>query len=142
MKDSRYIVVLVSLIVLLMSITWTVDARADVGDRKTEFSINQPVRVPGNVVLSPGKYVIKVMDLRAPSLVTIMDNNETKLYTTFFAIPQILSHPAEEVHLLLGESPEGTPEQLKAWFYPGLNTAFEFPTISPRSIQQASFNSN
>jgi hypothetical protein len=47
----------------------------------------------------------------------------------------------DEVRLLLGESPEGTPEQLKAWFYPGLNTAFEFPMVSLEPFQRAS-NSN
>jgi hypothetical protein len=138
MKNSRFIVVFVSFIVLLMSITWTDDARADVWDRKTEFSINQPLRVPGNVVLPPGEYIIKVLDPTAPRLVTIMDKNEAKTYTTFFATAQELRKPVDEVRLLLGESPEGTPEQLKAWFYPGVNTAFEFPMISPKPFQQAS----
>jgi hypothetical protein len=85
MKNSRHIVALVSLFVLLMSITWTNDARADVWDRKTEFSINQPLRVPGNVVLPPGEYIIKVLDPTAPRLVTITDKNEATTYTTFFA---------------------------------------------------------
>jgi len=141
MKNSRYLVVLVSLFVLLISITWPEIARANVSDRRTEFSINLPVRVPGNVVLPPGKYVIKVMNPMAAGLVTIMDQNETKLYTAFFATAQQLSKPAHEVRLLLGESPEGTPDQLKAWFYPGLNTALEFPMLSPKPVQQAS-NSN
>jgi hypothetical protein len=141
MKNSRYIAVLVSLFVLLISITWTDDARANVSDRKTEFSINVPVRVPGNVVLPRGKYVIKVIDPTVPGLVAIMDKNEMKLYTTFFAFPQQLRKPVEEARLMLGESPEGTPETLKAWFYPGINTALEFPPISSRPVQQAS-NSN
>ena len=138
MKNSRYIVVLVSLFVLLISVTWPDSARADAADRRTEFSINLPVRAPGNVVLPPGQYVIKVMDRVAPGVVAIMDRNETKLYTTFFATAQELRQPVDEVRLLLGESPEGTPDQLKAWFYPGLNTALEFPTILPSPVQQAS----
>ena len=141
MKNSRHIVALVSLFVLLISITWTDDARANVSDRKTEFSIDVPVRVPGNVVLPPGEYIIKVLDPTAPRLVTITDKNEGKTYTTFFATAQELRKPVDEVRLLLGESPEGTPEQLKAWFYPGLNTVFEFPMISPKPFQRAS-NSN
>ena len=141
MKTPRSIVAIVSLFVLLMSITWTDDARANVSDRKTKFSVNQPVRVPGNVVLPPGEYIIRVMDATAPRLVTIMDKNEGTTYTTFFATAQELSKPTDEVRLLLGESPEGTPEQLKAWFYPGVNTALEFPMISPKAFQQAS-NSN
>jgi len=90
------------------------------------------------VVLPPGKYVIKVMNPMAPGLVTIMDAKETKLYTAFFATSQELTKPAEEVRLLLGESPEETPEQLKAWFYPGLNTALEFPMLLPKLLRQAS----
>jgi len=130
MKTPRYIVALVSLFVLLISITWTDDARANVSDRKTEFSINQPLRVPGNVVLPPGEYIIKVLDPTAPRLVTIVDKNEGKTYTRFFARAQELRKPAADVRLLIGESPDGTPEQLKAWFYPGVDNAFEFPMIS------------
>ena len=56
MKNSRHIIAFVSLLVLLISITWTQDARADESNRKTFFTINQPVRVPGNIILPPGKY--------------------------------------------------------------------------------------
>jgi hypothetical protein len=44
MKNSRYIVALVSLFVLLISITWPDTARANALDSRTEFSINLPVR--------------------------------------------------------------------------------------------------
>jgi len=60
MKISRNILPLVSLLVLLISITWTQDARADEFARKTYFSINQPVRIPGNIILPAGKYVMKL----------------------------------------------------------------------------------
>ena len=67
------------------------------------------------------------------------DANETKIYTTFFAVPEELLNPAEEARLVLAESPKGSPEQLKAWYYPGLKTGFEF--VSPKPVQQA-LNSN
>ena len=102
MKNSRYTVALVSLFVLLMSITWTDEARANVSDRKTEFSINLPVRAPGNVVLPPGSYTIKVMDYIVPGLVTIMDKHEMKVYTTFFATAQELRKPVESVRVIFG----------------------------------------
>ena len=139
MKNSRYITAFVSLLVLLISITWTQDARADEYDRKTVFTINQPVRIPGNIILPPGKYVVKLMDSTMRDVVRIMDANETKVYTTFFAVPEELLNPPEEVRLVLGESAKGSPEQLKAWYYPGLKTGFEF--VSPKPVQQAS-NSN
>ena len=139
MKNSRCITAFVSLLVLLISITWTQDARADEYDRKTVFTINQPVRIPGNIILPPGKYVVKLMDSTMRDVVRIMDANETKVYTTFFAVPEELLNPPEEVRLVLGESAKGSPEQLKAWYYPGLKTGFEF--VSPKPVQQAS-NSN
>ena len=139
MKNSRHIIAFVSLLVLLISITWTQDARADEYDRKTVFTINQPVRIPGNIILPPGKYVVKLMDYTMRDVVRIMDANETKFYTTFFAVPEELLNPPEEVRLVLGESAKGSPEQLKAWYYPGLKTGFEF--VSPKPVQQAS-NSN
>jgi hypothetical protein len=141
MKTSRYVIAFVSLLVLLISITWTQDARADEFDRKTSFTINQPVRAPGNIILPAGKYVMKLMDSTTRNVVRIMDANETKVYTTFFAIPEELPNPAEEARLLLGESPKGSPEQLKAWYYPGLTTGFEFPMVSQKPVQQTA-NSN
>ena len=141
MKNSRYIFAFVSLLVLLMSITWTQDARADESNRKTVFAINQPVRVPGNVVLPAGKYVMKLMDSTMRNVVMITNANETKIYTTFFAFPDTLVNPVEEARLVLAESPKGSPEQLKAWQYPGLTTGFEFPTSLPKSVQRGS-NSN
>ena len=141
MKNSRYITAFVSLLVLLISITWTQDARAFESNRKTFFTINQPVRIPGNIILPPGKYVMKLMDSTMRGVVRIMDANETKVYTTFFAVPEELLNPAEEARLVLAESPKGSPQQLKGWYYPGLTTGFEFPMVSPKPVQQAS-NSN
>src|SRR5207237_180820 len=135
MRSSRYIIAFVSLLVLLISITWTQDARADESNRQTFFTINQPVRAPGNIILPPGKYVMKLMDSTMRDVVTIMDANETKIYTTFFAVPEELLNPAEEARLVLAESPKGSPEQLKAWHYPGLTTGFEFPTLSRKPIR-------
>ena len=54
-------------------------------------------------------------------------------------LTEALLNPPEEVRLVLGESAKGSPEQLKAWYYPGLKTGFEF--VSPKPVQQA-LNSN
>src|SRR5690242_19108439 len=97
MKNTRYISRLVSLLVLLISITWTSDAKADESNRKTVFTMNQPVRVPGNLILPAGTYVMKLADTQARNVVTIMDATETKVYTTFFAFPEELVTPPEQV---------------------------------------------
>jgi hypothetical protein len=138
MKNHRQIIAFVSLLVLLISITWTDDARAGEFDRRTVFTVNQPLRVPGNIILPPGKYVMKLMDGPIRDVVSITDAHEKKVYTTFFAVPQELPERADAARIVLGESPRGAPEQVKAWYYPGLKTGLEFPTVPLRPIQQAS----
>ena len=114
-------------------------ARADELNLKTTFTIDQPVRIPGNVVLPPGTYVMKrVHPEREPHLVRITDATETKVYATVFGIPRELRTPSETPKLIFGESPAGTSQPLTAWFYPGRVTGLEFP----ETISKNEFNSS
>src|SRR5262245_63347137 len=56
-------------------------AMADDWDLKTTFSINQPILIPGHVVLPTGSYVIKRLNTTAP-FVQILNESETKVYDT------------------------------------------------------------
>ena len=98
---------------------------ADDWDKKTEFTINQPVSIPGHVVLSAGSYVIKRLNA-VNSVVQILDKSETKVYVTLFAVPDFVMNPPDKPMFTFQEMPEGTPVALKSWYYPGSNTAYEF----------------
>ncbi|HYR45062.1 MAG TPA: hypothetical protein VER98_18670 [Terriglobia bacterium] len=94
-------------------------------DKKTEFTINQPVSIPGHVVLSAGTYVIKRLDA-VNSVVRILDKTETKVYATLFTIPDIVMNPPDKPMFTFQEMPEGALPALKSWYYPGSDTAYEF----------------
>ena len=62
------------------------NAMADDWDQKTLFTINQPVSVPGHVVLPAGTYVIKRVNAMTP-VVQVLNKSETKVYATVFPCP-------------------------------------------------------
>jgi|SRR5262249_38302468 len=99
---------------------------ADDWDQKTHFSINQPVSIPGHVVLPAGSYVIKRLDTSSP-VVQILNDSETKVYATLLPIPDYVMNPADKPTFTFQEMPEGPPA-LKSWFYPGHTTGYEFIT--------------
>ena len=100
-------------------------ARADDWDQKTRFTINQPISIPGHVVLPAGNYVIKRMNTVNP-VVQILDASETKVYTTVLPTLDTVTDPHDKPMLTFEEMPEGTPVALKSWYYPGRLTAYEF----------------
>ena len=113
-------------------------ARADELNLKTIFTVNQPVRIPGNVVLPPGTYVMKRAEPTwDPRLVRITDITETKIYATVFGIPRELRAPSEKAQILLGERPVGTTQPMEAWFYPGRTIGLEFPETTSNEFKSA-----
>src|SRR5215510_2261400 len=98
-------------------------AKADDLDLKTVFSINQPVVVPGHVVLPAGSYVIKRLNTIGP-VVQILNESETKVFATLLPVQDAV-RPSDKATLGLEESSEGLMA-LKTWYYPGRDTAYEF----------------
>lgn len=101
-------------------------AKADDWDQKTIFTFSEPVEIPGQV-LTAGAYVFKLAD--SPSnrnIVQVFDKNETHLFGTFFAIPDYRPHTPDRPIITFDERPSGTPEAVRAWYYPGNNYGHEF----------------
>lgn len=117
-------------------------ARADLWNKKTVVTFNQPVQVPG-AVLQPGIYVFKLMD--SPSnrnIVQVLDRDERHLYATILAIPNYRGQPADKTVMTLEERPIGSPEAIKEWFYPGDNYGQEFVYRGSRGMELAQATTN
>jgi hypothetical protein len=102
------------------------NARADVWNKKTILTVNEPIQVPGKV-LEPGKYVMKLMD--SPSnrhIVQVFNEDETHLLTTVLALPNYRLQPTGETKFTFWETVSGEPKPLRSWFYPGDNFGQEF----------------
>ena len=100
--------------------------KADEWDKKTNITINQPIKVQ-DTVLPAGSYVIKLFD--SPSdryIVQIFNAEENHLIKTVFAVPVLKSHAPDSSEFKFYESESGQPAALHTWFYPGESTGYEF----------------
>ncbi len=102
------------------------NAKADTWNKATKITFSQPVEV-SNMVLPAGTYWFQLMD--SPSnrnIVQIWNEDRTRLINTILAIPNYRLQPSGDTVVKFAERPSGTPEAVKAWFYPGDNFGQEF----------------
>jgi hypothetical protein len=112
-------------------------AAADDFDQKTVFTFSGPVEIPGQV-LSAGTYVFKLADSSSDrNIVQVFNKDETHLYGTFLAIPDYRIKPAGKTIITFEERPAGSPEAVKAWFYPGENYGRDFVYPKPKATALA-----
>ena len=115
-------------------------ATADEWDQKTVFTFSGPVEIPGQV-LPAGTYVFKLAD--SPSdrnIVQVFSKDERHLFGTFLAIPDYRLQPAGRTIITFEERPAGSPEAVKAWFYPGENYGHDFVYPKPKALELAKVN--
>jgi len=124
----------------LVGFAFAPTAAADEWDKKTVVTLSAPVEVPGKV-LPAGTYVFKL--LNSPSdrhIVQIFDKDEKRLYATVLAIPDYRLQPTGDTVIRFEERPIGTPEAIKAWFYPGDVYGQEFVYPHKRAVELAKQN--
>ncbi|MGE5645631.1 MAG: hypothetical protein ACM336_07555 [Acidobacteriota bacterium] len=113
---------------------------ADEWNKQTTVEINAPMEIPGRV-LEPGTYVFKLAE--SPSdrnIVEIFNNDGTHLITTLLTVSDYRLHPTGKTVMTFEERAAGSPEALKAWFYPGDLYGQEFVYPKARAMQLAKQN--
>jgi hypothetical protein len=117
-------------------------AKADEWNQKTVFTFSGPVEIPGKV-LPAGTYVFKLEDSQSDrNIVQVFSKNEQHLYGTFLAIPDYRLKPTGKVIISFEERKAGSPEAVKAWFYPGDNFGHQFVYPKKRAVELASANNS
>jgi hypothetical protein len=107
-------------------------ALADAWNRKIQFTFSEPVAIPavhqpGWGVLPPGTYVFKIVDSNTNRhIVQIFNKDETEVYATILAIPNLRLRATDKIVLTFRERPAGQPYALRAMFYPGKEWGEEF----------------
>jgi hypothetical protein len=110
-------------------------ARADDRDQATQLTFDQPVQIPGNVVLPPGTYWFKVSDNTLDrNVVRVFDSNWSIIATTI-AVPALRPEATDHTMLKLAEGAANEPYVLVKWFYPGMETGHEFLYSAPMERQ-------
>jgi hypothetical protein len=115
-------------------------ATADESDQKIIFTFSGPVKIPGQV-LEAGTYVFKLADSdNDRDFVQVFNKDETHLYGTFLTISDERLRPAGKPIIKFEEAPAGSPEAVKAWFYPGDEDGHEFVYPKPEALALAKAN--
>jgi LPXTG-motif cell wall-anchored protein len=131
---------LVALGVLAIGLFLLPAARADEWNKKTIVTFSQPVEVPGvgAQILPAGTYVFKLVDSQSDrNIVRIFNEDETVVFTTILAIPNYRLHATDQTVLTFSERAAGTPEAIRAWFYPGQTWGQEFVYPKARAVELA-----
>ena len=115
-------------------------AAADEWDQKTIFTFSGPIEIPGQA-LPAGTYVFKLADSSADrNLVQVYNKNEKHLFGTFLAIPDARLKPTGKPIITFDERPVGSPEAVRAWFYPGETYGHQFVYPKPKAVALAKAN--
>ena len=73
-------------------------------------------------------------------IVQVFNKDETHLYGTFLAVADERLRPAGKPIITFEEAPAGSPEAVKAWFYPGDTYGHEFVYPKTRAVGLAKAN--
>ncbi len=134
---SHKLKIAVFCLVALAALFVTSNAKADMWNKATKVTFPEAVEVSGTV-LQPGTYWFQVMDSPASrNVVQIWNADRTSLITTVLAIPNYRLSPTGHTVVRFDERPTGTPEAIKAWFYPGDNFGQEFVYPKARATRLA-----
>lgn len=110
-------------------------SKADPVYKRTEVTFHQPVEIPG-MVLTPGTYVMKVLDpILERNVVRFYNAQENHLYAMVFAIPDYRTVTTDRTVIRFEERAHDSPQAIKEWFPAGDNWGEEF--IYPKAHQTA-----
>ena len=101
------------------------------------MTFSEPAEIPGQV-LPAGTYWFRLMD--SPSdrdIVQILNADQTKSIAIILAIPDYRLKPTGKTVITFAERAAGSPEAIRAWFYPGDNYGQEFVYPKARAAQLA-----
>ena len=115
-------------------------AEADEWNQKTVFTFSGPVEIPGQV-LSAGTYVFKLAgSMSDRNIVEVFNKDENHLYGFFLAIPDYRLKPSGKPIITFEERATGSPEAVKAWFYPSDNYGHDFVYPKAKAVELAKAN--
>ncbi len=115
-------------------------ASAQVWDKKTTVTFSAPVEIPGirAQVLPAGTYVFRLLDVLSDrNVVQIFNKDESHLYATILAIPNSRLKATDKTVMPFAERTAGSPQAVRAWFYPGDNFGQEFVYPKTRAVELA-----
>jgi hypothetical protein len=117
-----------------------IPARADEWNKETRLEINQPLEIPGKILV-PGTYIFKLADSQTDRNIvqvwSVDADGRQKFVTTVLTISDYDIKTPDKTIIRLEERPSGSPQAVHSWFYPGDNTGWQFVYPKSESFQLA-----
>jgi hypothetical protein len=130
MSSIKRLLVVAMLSVLMVGVLW-VDRTAaqnyyaDPG-KTTLITFSKPIRLPG-VTLPAGTYkFVHPTPMLDFNVVQVFSQDGTQAYGTFITIPDNRLTPSDQTVVTFMETPAGSIDTVKAWFFPGDKRGEEF----------------
>jgi len=99
---------------------------SDEHDKKTDITITEPLQVPGTV-LQPGTYMFILLNSSSDRhIVEIKSEDGKHLYAMMFTAAARRVIPTGKVALTFYEMPQGSPNAIRQWYWPGDYDGQEF----------------
>ena len=111
-------------------------ARADDWNKETKITFSQPVDIAGHVLVA-GTYLFKMADANDRHIVQIFSADGKKVIATVMTIPDYRLKATNQTVIKFRETPAGSPDAVRAWFYPGRTIGEEFVYPKRRAIALA-----
>jgi hypothetical protein len=111
-------------------------ARADEWNKKTIINFSQPVEVAGHV-LPAGTYTFQIADSPGDRHVVQIFGADGRIVATVLTIPDYRLTATDDTVIKFREVPAGSPQAIRAWFYPGNTAGQEFVYPKARAIELA-----
>lgn len=133
----KFLMIVPSALALVLVGVLAAPAQADQCDKLTYMTFSAPVSLPG-VTLPAGTYRFTHPDCSA-RILRVSSQDGLEVYGTFFTIPEERMMPTSDPEVVFAEMPAGSPEVVKAWFYPGETTGDElmYPTNEAARVAEA-----
>ena len=84
---NRFKLVVAAFCFILIASVMAPVSKAQNGDRKTVVTFNEPIEIPGNIILPAGTYFFKLLNQDSGRwVVQIFDEHQTKTFATLITI--------------------------------------------------------
>jgi len=110
----------------LLALGLATAAHADEWNKLTYLTFSGPVSMPG-ITLPAGTYRFELIDPDTTRrVIRVSDRDGSKNYGIFLSVSDSKLEPSDDPVVMFRETPSGIPQAIRAWFYPGETSGYEF----------------
>jgi len=101
-------------------------ARADEWNQMTKLSFSQPIEIPGSVLPAGSYWFVLENSPCNRNVVEVFTSDWSKELARFITMPSLRQQSTNRTEFTFAERPQGRPDALLNWYYPGSLNGLEF----------------